>query len=142
MPKSKTFYVVIYRPPFPDRGVKHIIYREDEYGSEVTPPNITAVFRVQHVTTKQEALACCVEKLAGYNVSVSPIISKDKGFKPEFVSPLNFMPDPQGINPDLRPENKYPVVVPFYHSGENWYVINDDNGVPRNVKVSEVKEAK
>lgn len=66
------FWVEVYRPAYPAKGIKYRVYKEKEFLRDVVDPGMTGLFRVENVTTKPEALAACLEKLAGKPVTVYP----------------------------------------------------------------------
>jgi hypothetical protein len=63
-------YIEIYRPCFPDRGVKVRSHRPSAFSRDVLSPDMITVFRVEGTTKKEEALALIAEKLAGRNTTV------------------------------------------------------------------------
>ena len=70
-----TFFVETFRP-FDNVGNKSIhvrVHKEKEFCRDVLSPSMTAVFKVEHVKRKEEAIACCIEKLAGKGVCVSQV---------------------------------------------------------------------
>ncbi len=66
-------YVEIYRPCYPEKGVKVRTHKEKDWSRDVLSPDMTAVFFVGGVTNKTEALAVIAEKLAGKTTDVRKI---------------------------------------------------------------------
>lgn len=67
------YYVETYRPAFPGRGVAVRVLSEREYSIDTLSPGMTSVWHVDHVRTKQEALAVTIERAAGKSVTVSRV---------------------------------------------------------------------
>lgn len=71
---NKTYYVAAYRPPYPERGLKLVVFPEKDYSIDGVPPTMTALFRVQYVNNREEAIAAVVERAAGKGTAVSQVI--------------------------------------------------------------------
>lgn len=69
-----TYYVEVYRPAYPNRGVKIAVHKEKDYSPDVLNPTCRAVFRVRYVRNRQEAIAVALEKLAGYGTDVNLVL--------------------------------------------------------------------
>ena len=65
-----TYFVETFRPPHPERGLKHAVYSYREFSLDVLNAGMTAVFEVSQVSTKPEAIAAVLEHAAGYGTSV------------------------------------------------------------------------
>jgi hypothetical protein len=66
-------YIETYRPPFPEKGVRFRVHKEKGFSRDVLSPNMTAVVEVDNVTTKDEAIAVAIERLAGHNTTARVI---------------------------------------------------------------------
>lgn len=71
---NRTYYVAAYRPPYPEKGVKLAVYREKDYSLDVVPATLTALFCVEHVNNREEAIAAVVERAAGKRNAVSQVV--------------------------------------------------------------------
>lgn len=60
-----SFYVEVFRPAYPQRGICHRVMRAKDFSRDCLNPGMTALFRVDCVTTKQEAISCVLEYAAG-----------------------------------------------------------------------------
>lgn len=68
------YIVEVYRPAYPDkRGVSFEVTRETHWNVDSCSPCMTALFRVDCCKNKNQAVALCLEKLAGKPVSVIQI---------------------------------------------------------------------
>ena len=67
MAKPQTLYVEVVRPSYPQRGLETRIHKDKAFSRDVLSHDMTCVFRVEYVTSKDEALALIAEKLAGKN---------------------------------------------------------------------------
>ncbi len=65
MKKQKTVWVEVTRPPSTRDIV--VIFHKNGLCRDDLSPDMTCVWRVDHVTTNMEALACIAEKAAGMN---------------------------------------------------------------------------
>lgn len=65
-----TFYVETSRPPYPARGIKIAVHKAKDFSRDVLSPCMTAVFQVDNVQTKQDAIASIIERAAGFNPCV------------------------------------------------------------------------
>lgn len=59
------FYVEVYRPAYPDKGIYYRVHSAKQYCKDILSPCLTALWRVGSVKTKQEALAVLLEYAAG-----------------------------------------------------------------------------
>ncbi len=77
-----TFYVEAVRLPFggPKACVKvgYTVKRAADWGVDVVSPDMTAVFRVEHVRTATEAVACVLEYAAGLGPCVQLVMGGRK----------------------------------------------------------------
>lgn len=74
-----TYYVETFRPCFQDGGgLKFCVTRMKQFDIDRTHPCLTALFRVENVKTRDEAIAAVIEKLAGHRVSVYQILPKQE----------------------------------------------------------------
>lgn len=67
-------YVATYRPPYPEKGVKVIVWKEKEYSRDIVPATVTSLWEVDNVKTRVDAISCVIEKGAGKNVTVRQMI--------------------------------------------------------------------
>ena len=66
-----TYFVETYRPAYPEAGVHFRTTRAEKWSLDTVHPCMTAVFQVDLVKSKDEAIACVIEKLAGFNPAVT-----------------------------------------------------------------------
>jgi hypothetical protein len=71
-----SYVVETYRPPYPERGVRFRAHRRNRFSIDDLSPNMTAAFVVENVTNGEQAVACCIEKLAGKGTMVHPLYEK------------------------------------------------------------------
>lgn len=69
-----TYYVATYRPAYPSRDVCLATYKAKGFSYDLLPPTLTSLWRVDHVQSKGQAIACVIEKAAGKGTTVSRII--------------------------------------------------------------------
>lgn len=72
MPASH--YVEVFRPAYPDCGVKIRAHRARGFVIDQTAPTLTALFEVAGARTADEAIALVVEHAAGHGVTVRRMI--------------------------------------------------------------------
>lgn len=72
----KRFYVAVYRPAYPERGIKYAVYSERQYSVDILPPAVTCVFVVGCCASKEEAVALVMESAAGARVDVRCVLGK------------------------------------------------------------------
>ena len=65
------YFVVTYRPPYPENGLKVIAYKEKDFAVDILPATVTSLWRVECVTKKEEAIAAVIEHAAGKKVCVT-----------------------------------------------------------------------
>jgi hypothetical protein len=65
-----TLYVETYRPCFPYKGVCVRVHKEKGFNRDALSPDMTSVWEVQGVKTKEDAIACVIEKAAGCRTTV------------------------------------------------------------------------
>lgn len=70
---AREYYVETYRPPYPERGIKVRVHAARDYSVDTLSPDMTSVWHVTHVATKQDAVAAVIERAAGRNVTVSQV---------------------------------------------------------------------
>lgn len=61
-----TYYVEVYRPAYPQIGVKIAVHRREQFSLDALNPGMRACFRVENATSKQEAIAIALERAAGF----------------------------------------------------------------------------
>jgi len=70
---AKKLYLEVARLPYPNQGPSLIVHREKNFSRDVLSPCMVCVFEVEGVDNKEQAIACCLEKLAGNNTTVRKI---------------------------------------------------------------------
>ena len=68
-----TYMVEITRPCFPAKGPAIVMHKASGFSRDSLSPDMTCVFQVDGVKTKEQALACCLERLAGMNTTVRQV---------------------------------------------------------------------
>lgn len=71
-----SYYVETYRPAYPQRGVRVKVHKARNFGVDQLSPDMTTVYLVEYVTTKEEAIACVLERAAGHNTCVRLVHGK------------------------------------------------------------------
>ena len=71
-----SYYVETYRPAYPQRGVRVRVHKARDFGVDLLQPGMTTVYLVECVTTKEEAIACVLERAAGHNTCVRLVHGK------------------------------------------------------------------
>lgn len=69
----KNYVVTTYRPPYPEKGVKILVLKAEDY-PDTAPPSLTSAWHVENVTNKDEAIAVALEYAAGKPVTASLMI--------------------------------------------------------------------
>lgn len=69
-PNTSNYYVEVYRPCYPERGVKVRIHKESDFYQDMLHPTMTACFHVVNVDSESEAIAAVLEYAAGRNHGV------------------------------------------------------------------------
>lgn len=78
MATPKTYVVEVYRPPFPEKGVKYRVHNGSTFTVDRLSPNCSAAFRAQLCSNRDEAIALVMEYAAGKRVQVQPICESTK----------------------------------------------------------------
>ena len=68
-----TYYVETYRPAYPGRGIVTRVHAARDFSTDTLNPCMTAVFQVDKVSSKPEAIAAVIERAAGKRVCVSQV---------------------------------------------------------------------
>jgi hypothetical protein len=69
-------YVETFRAP--REGLQFCVHLDKHFSRDVLSPNMTAVFEVDCVQTKNQAIACVIEKLAGFDTNVRLVFGGNK----------------------------------------------------------------
>lgn len=67
------FYVETFRPAYPQTGLQYRVHSGQQFSRDALNPCMTAVFEVDCVRSKPEALAAVIEHAAGHGVKVCRI---------------------------------------------------------------------
>ena len=71
--------IEVYRPCFSNGGVKvRLKVHGPSFSRDDLQPTMTAVFEATGVNTKEEAIAICLEKLAGFDTTAHLIMGGNK----------------------------------------------------------------
>lgn len=65
-----TYYVETARPCYPQGGLIYFVHKEKGFSRDCLSPDMTAVFKVEMVKTKAEAIAAVIEYAAGFRPCV------------------------------------------------------------------------
>lgn len=71
-----TMFVEVTRPAYPEKGLRINVHKEGNFSRDVLSPDMTCVFKVEHVSKKEDALGVIIEKLAGHTTSVYPVFGE------------------------------------------------------------------
>ena len=74
--KDRTIFIEVSRPAYPMRGKGGIVitaHNAKNFTRDDLSPTMTCVFEVQHVQTKEQAIGCIIENLAGKSTTVKQI---------------------------------------------------------------------
>lgn len=70
----KTYYVEVYSPAYPQSGRHFRVHRDCEYCADILNSGCIAVFQVEGIQSKNEAVAAVLSTARGGIVSVRKIV--------------------------------------------------------------------